>query len=52
MVYGLLADRVVEPGGGVVRVKFLGDGILPAIQFRTLFFVIGLAQVAADKGTV
>ena len=51
-VGGLLGDGVVEPGGGVVGVEFLGDGVFTLVQFRALFLVVGLAEVAADEGVV
>ena len=51
-VGGLLGDGVVKPGGGVVGVEFLGNGVFPFVEAGTLFLVEGLAQVAADQGVV
>lgn len=49
-VEALLAQGVVEPGGGVVRVEVSGDIVLPPGLAVPLLLVVGLAEVAADQG--
>jgi hypothetical protein len=42
-VGGLFGDGIVEPGGGIVGIEFLGDLVFPFIKRYALFLVIGLA---------
>ena len=48
----LQADRVVEPGRGVVRIELLGDRVLLGVQRVAPLLEVRLAQVAADQRVV
>ncbi len=51
-IHGLFSNGIIEPGGRIQRIKFLGHGKFVYRQLIALFFEVGFAQITSYKRVI